>query len=191
MNQHFRAVPGIPNPRSPLAPNKNGANYELARDENVLVFCSSGAAQTPRPIWSEGWTASLSPRASEGGQSWGHPELGERRTQGRAGGTQNSGSQQGSTKQWILPRGISITPRTRGMPARPRPAVRGTAAAPVPTAPARRGPFEVQKPPWATRSSQGRPRAAPCGQPRAGTRLSSAGFRSSLWIHGTPRHKWV
>lgn len=74
-------------------------------------------------------------------QSWENAELGAPRTQGRAGDTQNLGSHQGSTEQWILPRGISSIPRTRGTPPHPRPAVRGTAAAPVPTAPARRGPF--------------------------------------------------
>lgn len=173
MNQHFRAVPGIPNPLSPLAPNKNGANYELARDENVLVSVPRELLKPLRPIWREGWTGPLSPRASEGllgGQGWGHPELGER----GAGGTQNPGQSRGHS-EFGEPPGLHCTrdPSRLGSAAAAAPtappAAGGTAAAPVPAALARCGPFGAQKPPGLS-GPPGAARAAPGWH-----RLGSAG----------------
>lgn len=83
MNQHFRAVPGIPNPRSPLAPYKNAANYELARDENVLV---SVPRELLKPLGQFGAKDGQHPSASGPargcwGQSWENTELGAPRAE--------------------------------------------------------------------------------------------------------------
>lgn len=93
---------------------------------------------------------SLGPRASEGllgdgagdTRSWGHPELGTPRTQGRAGDAQS----RGHSELWEPPglhctrnpstrhAGISSTPSTIRAPSAhtPHPAASGSAAAPVP-----------------------------------------------------------
>lgn len=106
-------------------------------------------------------------------RSRGHPEPGVEPGTPRIWGATRARLHEGSLQEGCLdpqhPQDEQL------LPTRPWPAVRGTAAAPVPRAPARRVPLGGPGAPWATRSSQGWPRAAPCGQPQAGTRLSSAG----------------
>lgn len=189
MNQHFRAVPGIPNPRSPLAPNKNGANYELARGGNVLVsvprellkplgqFGAKDGRDPSAPGPARGCWATWGDRAG-GTQSWENAEPRAPRTRGRAGDTQNLGSHQGSAARGIPAGGIWGSAASPGRAAAAHASLAGCeghSGCPGAQSPCPAWPFGGPGAPWATRSSQGWPRAAPCGQPQAGTRLSSAG----------------
>lgn len=178
MNQHFRAVPDIPNPLSPLAPNKNPANYESARDENVLL---SAPGELLKPLGQSGTKNGWDPSAPGPARGCWGMELG---TPG-AGDTQNPGQSWGRTEPGTLRTlGATRAPlhkesfhKARWHQQHPQhhqstlcshspPGCERLSGCPGAQTPSRGGFFGIQKPPRLP---------GPAGAARAGTRLGSAG----------------